>query len=524
MFDFGNYKIFVKLFFVISLLFILIVSIMSLALLSIENIKAANAQKSLIRNIDKYASDIIFDEKSYLDTFSDYYLSLYTTDINNLVVSFKALYKQSPNNEDIAFILKMLDDHMQKYFAISDSIKESIAKGYNERTVSKMTREAKIALAKEHEEFYSVLIKFNKKYEENIDARVKSVENGTNITFAVLGFATLLIVVFVVRGVNSLIVMPVTRLSEKMKQIGVDAAGLASYKKIEIKSHDEVGALANSFNQMAENLLKTTVSRDDLSREVEERKRAEEKIASLFKVTQAANEKLSKMDKTKDEFLSIVTHDLKTPLTSLSGYADLILSGIAGEITKEQRSYIEIIKKQSSSLEEMIDTILDYTRLEFGTIKVNKDNYNMNSQIMEAVEAIKPLADKSKISIEINLIPENLNINADRGMIKRVITNFIGNSLKYTKEGGKIGVSLTKIDDEAKVSVMDNGKGISKENLSKVFEKFYMVDNATAREKRSMGLGLYIASKFIEAHNGKIWSESEGEGKGSTFNFTIPMA
>lgn len=256
-------------------------------------------------------------------------------------------------------------------------------------------------------------------------------------------------------------------------------------------------------------------------RDITERKRSEARIARLLEETQKANEKLKEMDKVKDEFLSIVTHDLKTPLTSALGYVTLLLTDREGNLSQKQKRYLETVERQCDRLQEMINSILDFTRAEFGKIKVNAEAYSLNTQVMELVEAVKPEADQKKLDLELSLPDEDVEVKADRGMIGRVIANFLSNAVKYTPEGGKVSVDLKRQGDGVRFAVEDNGIGILAEHVPKLFDKFFVVDQARAREKRSLGLGLHISKEFVEAHGGHIGADSRGKGKGARFYFTL---
>jgi len=257
--------------------------------------------------------------------------------------------------------------------------------------------------------------------------------------------------------------------------------------------------------------------------DITQRKRAEKEREEMLNEIRAANEQLKKIDRTKDEFLSIVTHDLKTPLTVILGYAGVLLSGMGGVITDHQRGMIETMKRQAISQQEMIDTILDYTRMEFGRIVVNPEKIPLNEMVKEMVEAIQLEADKKKIKIKLNAPAEEITLYADKRMMGRIINNLIGNAIKYTPEGGDIQVSFVRENDIVRFTFADTGIGIEKEHLGKIFEKFFIVDAAGARERRSLGLGLSIVKSFIEAHAGKIWAESEGLGQGSRFIVEMPL-
>jgi signal transduction histidine kinase len=246
-------------------------------------------------------------------------------------------------------------------------------------------------------------------------------------------------------------------------------------------------------------------------------------LSELIIETKRANAELQKMDKVKDEFLSIMTHDLKSPLVAVLGYSEMLLGGLGGQLGEKQRSFIETIKNQGWHLQSMIDGLLDYTRAEFGTLSPKQENFSLNNLVMEEIKAFLPEANQRKISLEYSPPADQVMITADEKMIDEVITNLLSNALKYSAEGGRATVSLGRGDGSVFFRVSDAGKGIAPDKIGRVFDKYFMVQEETAREKRSLGLGLYIAKKFIEAHHGTITVESPGEGKGTTFSFTLPL-
>jgi signal transduction histidine kinase len=172
----------------------------------------------------------------------------------------------------------------------------------------------------------------------------------------------------------------------------------------------------------------------------------------------------------------------------------------------------------------MIDTILDYTRIEFGKIKVNPEKFSLNALLNEMVAAIKVEAEKKQIALTCSLPETGIELEADRSMIDRVINNLVGNSIKYTPDGGKVNVNLELGEGRVRITVSDSGIGIDPQHLNQIFDKFFMVSSTGAREKRSLGLGLSIAKNFVQAHQGKIWAESEGLGKGSRFIVELPLS
>jgi signal transduction histidine kinase len=234
------------------------------------------------------------------------------------------------------------------------------------------------------------------------------------------------------------------------------------------------------------------------------------------------NEELKKRSQVKDEFISILTHDLKSPLTVVKGYSAMMLAGGGGEFNPQQKEIMEIIWKQASAQQGLIDSIMDYTRTQYG-YTLNRERISFSALVSEMVEAEKIEADKKKIDLRLDLPVEEIYINADKGMMERVIGNLIGNAIKYTLAEGKISIVLKREEGRLRLSVADTGVGIKPEDINKVFDKFFSI-GAVTQEKKGTGLGLFIAKNFIEAHGGRIWAESEGLGKGSTFTVVLPVA
>jgi signal transduction histidine kinase len=253
-----------------------------------------------------------------------------------------------------------------------------------------------------------------------------------------------------------------------------------------------------------------------------ERKRAEEKIAAMLQETQKVNEELKRTDKAKDEFLSIVTHDLELPLVSVLGYSEVLLQGILGQVSEKQKSAVEVIHKHGKILQGMIDSILDYTRLAFEKVKLESEVFSINSLMAEMLREMNLQFEGKKITLHASLPKEDIMVDADKGMVRRIFANLLGNAVRHTPEGGRVEVTIDKNEEMVRVSVQDNGVGIPKKRLSKIFDKFYIIKDEQARLSRRLGLGLYIAKNFVEVHGGKIWAESEGEGKGARFIFTLP--
>jgi signal transduction histidine kinase len=227
------------------------------------------------------------------------------------------------------------------------------------------------------------------------------------------------------------------------------------------------------------------------------------------------------VEKEKNEFLAMITHELKTPLVPIRGYADILLKGYFGQLNENQRQRAEIIKASSESLLELISDLLDVQKLEVGQLKMKADNYNIRSTVEKALSIIASQAMIDKIELS-HTIRDDIFARFDEDRIVQVLTNLVKNSLKATEPTkGKVEVFVTDSGSELNVSVKDNGRGISKDSLDKIFHKFYQVDTSSTREKGGSGLGLAICKGIVESHGGKISVQSE-PGKGTTFTFSIP--
>jgi signal transduction histidine kinase len=226
-----------------------------------------------------------------------------------------------------------------------------------------------------------------------------------------------------------------------------------------------------------------------------------------------------KTDIAKDEFLAMITHELKTPLVPIQGYADILLSEHLGKLNIKQKERIDIIKSSSESLLSIISDLLDAQKLELGQLTIKKSNGNIKNTIDKAIEALKPVADKKNVEISSDEV--DLLINHDSERITQVITNLIKNSLTAVEpDSGKIEVVVDNMPTEIKISVKDNGSGIPQEKQKNLFKKFYQVDTTLTRERGGSGLGLAICKGIIEHHGGQI-SVHSVENQGSTFSFTI---
>ena len=233
---------------------------------------------------------------------------------------------------------------------------------------------------------------------------------------------------------------------------------------------------------------------------------------------------LKSVDRMKNEFLSMVSHELRTPLTPIKGYASMLLSDKAGPLDDRKKQMVNIILKEGNQLLSIIDSILDVGRITRGHgLKLKQEPISIKALFEELRGVFGPELEEKGMKIEV-IVPEKLpTIIGDPDKLRRVFTNLIGNAIKFTPKGGEIKLNGEAGEGTVKLSVEDAGVGISEESKEKIFDKFYQVDSSYTRTAGGVGLGLAIVKAIVEAHQGKIWVESEGLGKGSKFCIVLPV-
>jgi two-component system CheB/CheR fusion protein len=228
-----------------------------------------------------------------------------------------------------------------------------------------------------------------------------------------------------------------------------------------------------------------------------------------------------KIDELKTEFLSITSHELRSPMTPMKAQLQMLLEGYFGNPNEKQKQSLEMILRNTERLDKLIVDILDISRIQSGRLKFELKKVQPADCIKESIENMKPLADEKNIAIttKIDKLPK---ITLDKDAITQVLTNLIDNAIKFTPEKGKIKIEVKKQKNDILVKVKDTGIGISEENLKRIFNPFFQVDSSYTRKYKGTGLGLTICKAIIKQHGGKIWTKSKLK-RGSTFYFTLPL-
>jgi PAS domain S-box-containing protein len=230
------------------------------------------------------------------------------------------------------------------------------------------------------------------------------------------------------------------------------------------------------------------------------------------------------VDRMKSEFISLASHQLRTPLSAIKTYSHMIVDGYMGEINDTQKKSLRTIISAANRMNELISTLLNITRMESGTIAVTPKLLHLDVVCDEVVKELSLMATEQSISLEMkNVGTDEKTVRSDNLIIKEILSNLVTNAIKYTPESGSVTVSTRANEKAVIVSVKDTGWGIPAHAQDQIFSKFFRAQNIVRRETTGTGLGLYLVQGLVEAVGGKIWFKS-AEGKGTTFYFSLPKS
>ncbi|MCA9397786.1 HAMP domain-containing histidine kinase, partial [candidate division WWE3 bacterium] len=259
-----------------------------------------------------------------------------------------------------------------------------------------------------------------------------------------------------------------------------------------------------------------------VKKEVEQREQLEELTNKL----EAANERLKELDKLKSEFVSIASHQLRSPLTAIRGYASLIIDGTYGKIPQKAMEAIERISESAKNMAYSIEDYLNVSRIESGNMKYNKADFNLRDEAEKIADDLRPQAIQKGLGLifRTDLKSQGV-INADIGKVIQIIQNLINNAIKYTPQGSiKVLVRDDVVRKKIYIDIEDTGVGIPQASIDHLFGKFERATNANSANIHGTGLGLFVAHQMATQMGGNITAQSEGEGKGSVFTIEFPLA
>lgn len=234
-------------------------------------------------------------------------------------------------------------------------------------------------------------------------------------------------------------------------------------------------------------------------------------------------ERLKELDRLKDDFLMVATHELKSPLMPIKAQSQLLLAGDHGALNEKQKEAVEMIYRNEEAASTLASEVLDIAKIKSNKLKLVLESVSIGDIVTEAVDDLRGMAEQKQLAFTLLPIPKVPMIMADEARVKQVMLNLLDNAIKFTPERGTVTIGVEKKEYEVVIWVKDSGIGLGKEEMAKLFTPFYRVESDVMRKYRGTGLGLAITKSLVEAHGGTIRVESEGASKGSTFIVSLPL-
>lgn len=259
-----------------------------------------------------------------------------------------------------------------------------------------------------------------------------------------------------------------------------------------------------------------------LEAEIQDRLRAEEKLRLALVGEQMARAEAETANRMKDEFLATVSHEIRTPLNAIIGWSHLLRSGRLDAATTARA--LETIDRNAKSQAQLIEDILDVSRMITGKLRLNNEAVDIASVINAAIDSVQLAIDSKQLHLEVTLDPSARHTLGDASRLQQIVWNLLSNAIKFTASGGRIEVKVERAAGNLQLHVSDTGQGISAAFLPFIFDRFRQADGTTTRQHGGLGLGLAISRHLVELHGGAITAVSAGDGQGSTFTITLPLA
>ena len=373
--------------------------------------------------------------------------------------------------------LKKIEEFYQNYQSLVHEEAEYLKAGYSDSYLSFNQKKEEVT-----QSIISEIEKLKTTIRQNATGKIKILHE---ISMKLRQMGTVMTGAFIIIGIlvslfiNRSIIAPISILKKKTKEIGQ-----GNFQgNLNLSSPPELAELAGAFNLMCN--------------------------------------KLNELDKMKSDFFSFITHELRTPLSSIKMGMDLLRDGSEGPVTEGQKELLTVIEKESYRLIGLVNSLLDLSKMEAGMMSFHLRPQPIAPLIDQTIKELGPIVDSKKITLEIIVKEELPIVKIDSERILQALRNIIGNAVKFTPEGGRVKVSARSADHGVEVSIADTGPGIPKDNLITIFEKFQQAITDRTLPAQGTGLGLAIAKQIITHHGGKIWAESQ-LGHGSTFIFFLP--
>ena len=277
----------------------------------------------------------------------------------------------------------------------------------------------------------------------------------------------------------------------------------------------EVEFVSNVYEEDGHQVIQCNI------RDITDRKRAEEERRLLLESAQAARADAEAANGIKDEFLALLSHELRAPLTSILGWSRLLTAGSLDEVAS--KSAIEIIVRNARAQRQLIDDLLDISRIIAGKLRLDVRPVGLAPMIEAIVDGARPGADAKNIHLQTVLDPRVSPISGDPDRLQQIIWNLLTNAIKFTPKGGRVQVRLERIDSHVELVISDTGQGIDPELLPHVFDRFRQSDSSSTRRHGGLGLGLAIVRQLVELHGGTVTAESPGAGEGTNFRVILPL-
>ncbi len=421
----------------------------------------------------------------------------------------KANEKDKTFLEEIEVFHDSLVDMEKKCIYLVDTGKKAAAariiedKAYQEKKTQLLDK-IEVYVERQQLTFNESLLKYNTILYDTLRQTQILVKNGTQIVFA----ATVLSLIFAIvcsLYISHHISRPIVQLTQAAAEVGKGNLNA----RVNVQTKDEINQLGRAFNRMMKNLKENTISIGKLSEEIVERRKAEEEAAAA--------------SRTKSDFLANMSHELRTPMNSIIGFADVLDDETFGPLNEKQKKYVSNIASSGNHLLSLINNILDLSKAESGKMELSLTSFPLKQLLLDSLVLIKERAMKHNIELVTEFAPDLGNVTADETNLKQIIYNLLSNAAKFTPDDGKIGIRAQKTEKFYVVSVWDTGIGLEKDQVEKVFDEFYQVEDSYTKKFKGTGLGLSLTRRLLKLHGGNIWVESDGKGKGCTFTFVLPL-